>query len=181
MTSDSKSKLQFISGELIDLRLCEIEDAAFICSLRSDPELNRFLSPSSNVTSDQEAWIIKYKEREAAQQEFYYIILDKAGEPVGCVRLYDFQGISFSWGSWILNKKAPRRAALESAVIVYEIGFEELGFKKCHFDVRKDNLRVHAFHRRFGASKVSENSLDIFYNYSHDKFLSVKEKYLKAL
>lgn len=153
--------MQSKSGKTIRLDLAVPDDAQFIHSLRVDPTYNTHLSQVTGGVASQAEWLIKYKLREAEGQEYYFVIrrIDN-NEPVGTVRLYDFhpERASFSWGSWILNKDKTPKAAIESAMLVYAVGFDELGFKSCHFEVRKENGGVIKFHERLGAQKVSEDA-----------------------
>ena len=86
------------------------------------------------------------------------------------MRLYDFEADHFRWGSWILDQHKPAKAALESAFLIYEQGFERLGLQKSFFDVRKDNERTLAFHSRFGAVETGRNDLDVFFKYTRAQF-----------
>ena len=138
------------------LRLAEPDDAAFILELRLDASKSKYLSPVPNDLAAQRQWLIDYKYREQAGAEYYFVIESLAQEPLGVVRLYDFQGESFCWGSWILKPSAPALAAIESALAVYETAFGTLGFTRSHFHVRKGNDKVRDFHLRFGAHIVAK-------------------------
>ena len=93
------------------------------------------------------------------------------------MRVYDLQPSSFCWGSWLIKENAPTTTAIESALLLYEFCFGELSYKKAHFDVRKGNVRVIAFHKRFGATVVEEDELNLYFNYSLENYLKIKQKY----
>ena len=95
--------------------------------------------------------------------------------------MYDFKGNSFCWGSWLIKEDAPKTAAIESALQIYEYAFYELGFLKSHFDVRKGNNNVISFHQRFGAKIVNENELDYFFIFEKIDYEITKEKYKRYL
>lgn len=97
------------------------------------------------------------------------------------MRLYDPQGDSFCWGSWILKDGAPSSAAIESALIVYAYAIDHLGFRCSHFDVRKGNESVWRFHERFGARRVGETDLDYFYEIGPDEISAATHRYRKYL
>lgn len=156
-------------------------DAEYIHALRTDPRYNAHLSPVTGTAADQHAWIAAYKAREAAEQEFYYIIERADGTRCGLVRLYDIAGSRFTWGSWILDQNKPPKAALESALRVYEIGFHRLGCATSAFDVRRDNARTLAFHRRFGARQTGEDDENIYFHYTRDRFEADRAAYLSLL
>ena len=169
-----KTELQQICGHRLCLRLVTPEDAAFIHQLRIDPVLNAHLSPVTGTARDQRDWIERYKTREAAGAELYYVIERRDGTPCGVVRLYDIQRHSFTWGSWILNGDKPPMAALESAVLSFGVGFEVLGLARAEFDARLDNARAIAFYRRFGAHEVKRDDLNIYFEYSGDQYAAAR-------
>ena len=145
------------------MRLVELDDAEYIYRLRSVPGLNQHLSATSGGVAEQRRWLAEYKQDEATQKQFYFIIQRLNGTPCGTVRLYDLRDDSFCWGSWILDQSKPLSAALESAILVYRFGFNELGFSKSHFDVRKENKAVIKFHKRFGAVQTDEDRDNIYF------------------
>ncbi len=155
----------------------ELDDAAFILGLRLDPRLSRFLSPTSDSIDLQRQWLADYKQRERQGLEYYFIIESKERQPCGTVRLYDFRGDSFSWGSWVIRPGSSPWISVESALLVYRCGFDELGFAESHFEVRKDNARVVAFHRRFGAQIVGEDEQNCYFRFLKANFLAARERY----
>ncbi|MGC3940418.1 GNAT family N-acetyltransferase [Roseobacter sp. EG26] len=158
-------------GIKLSLRLAVPKDAAYIHALRVDPRYNTHLSVVAGTVADQHAWLERYKNREAAGLEYYYLIERCAdATPCGLVRLYDITAEQFTWGSWILDQNKPAKAALESAVLVYKIGFDCLGLRVSKFDVRKDNERTLAFHRRFGAVETGHDDQDVFFEYTRARF-----------
>jgi RimJ/RimL family protein N-acetyltransferase len=167
-------------------RLVEPADAAFICTLRSDPELNRHLSPSSPDVEAQRRWIESYKAREAEGCEFYFVIVaDDADQ--GVVRMYDFREIdgrkSFCWGSWIIKPPRPPSLVTFSAICIYELGFNTLGFEQSHFDVRRENTAVTGFHHRAGAKKTGEDELNLYFEFPSNHFsglLAASTEQIKA-
>jgi len=49
------------------------------------------------------------------------------------VRVYNLQKSSFCWGSWPIKDEAPKSTAIESVLMVYQFGFDELNYKKIAF------------------------------------------------
>lgn len=170
--------IKFITGKNINLRDMEIDDAEFVLSLRLDESLNKYISTTEADLEKQKNYIQHYK---TLNNEYYFIIESKNHDCYGTVRIYDIKGDSFSWGSWIIKKDAPGFAAIESALLIYEYGFYSLKFKKVHFEVRKGNDKVIAFHQRFGAKIVSEDELNYYFHYSIDDYESIKSKYKRFL
>lgn len=151
-------------SKTIQMRLVEEKDAEFILGLRLSDDLNRFLSKVDADVEAQRKWIKSYKLDEQAGNQYYFIIEKLDGTPCGTVRIYDLQSDSFCWGSWILNKDKTRYSAIESALLVYKFGFEELGFRKSHFEVVKGNELVIKFHKKFGAEVISEDDENYYFN-----------------
>lgn len=177
-------KFNNLSAKTINFKLVEESDAEFICDLRNNPELNKHISQSPSDVDAQRNWIRNYKSKEKANKEYYFIIRrNDNNHRIGTIRLYDFKEKpkSFCWGSWILNENKTRYAAIESALLVYKLAFEELDFEQSHFDVRKDNLGVHNFHMRLGAQHIDGNDLDNFYIYSAPKYFEILNEYKKFI
>jgi RimJ/RimL family protein N-acetyltransferase len=123
----------------------------------------RILTWVTGTVDDQRTWIEDYKSREAQGQEFYYMIERKDGTRCGLVRLYDIEAKSFTWGSWILDEHKPRKAALESAVLSFGIGFDALGVQLANVDVRVANEHAAAFYRRLGMEETHRIDGQIFF------------------
>lgn len=170
-----------VSGKTVDLRLVELDDAPFILQLRLDDRLNRFLSPVQADLDRQIQWLRDYKQRERQGLEYYFILEGKQQERYGTVRVYDFQGDSFSWGSWIVAPGSPSRVAMESALLVYRFAFDQLGFTRSHFEVRRENARVVAFHQRFGAQVVDEDESFYYFHLLKADFQPTQGRYERML
>lgn len=172
--------MQKLIGKNINLRLVEIKDAEFILNLRL--EKGEFLSTTNSNLEEQKKWLQSYKKREENREEYYFIIENKECLEAGTIRIYDFiDKESFCWGSWIIKNNSPYYFAIESALMIYNLAFEKLKFKNCHFDVRKKNLSVLNFHKKFGAKIIKEDELDYFFNFSVDDYQISKIKYKKFL
>lgn len=170
-----------LASKTIRIRLVEEFDAEFILKLRSDPKYNQFLSTVNSDIRGQKEWIRKYKNDEAKKCQFYFIIERADGTPCGTVRIYDLREDSFCWGSWILNENKTRYAALESAFLVYQFGFDELGFNQSHFDVRKGNEKVISFHKKMGAEKTGEDDLNEYFKITAAAVMESKKKLNKKI
>lgn len=171
------SKCSRITGHRIVLRDAAVRDAAFILSLRTDETKNRFLSQVDPALESQQAWLERYQ---STTDQAYFIIEDLQGQPFGTVRLYDPQGTSFCWGSWLLVHGGPSHFSIESALVVYHYGLR-LGFEAAHFDVRKGNRSVWQFHERFGAVKTGETQEDYLYAIDRQAIERSLTRYAKFL
>jgi len=177
-----KSKgMMDLKSKTIRFRLIEESDAGFVLSLRVDGKYNAYLSKVTPNLDAQRKWISEYKNDESKGVQYYFIIELNDGTPCGTVRLYDFKGDSFCWGSWILNEKKTKYAALESAFLVYQFGFEQLNFKKSHFDVMKGNEQVISFHKKLGAIEISKDDDNYYFEIGKEKIESKKKYFAKFL
>ena len=165
------AQIKRIEGFKLALRLIQSCDADYVHRLRTDPSLNTHLSEVRGSVLQQKDWIESYKQREIAGSEYYYIIERLSDAlPCGVVRLYNIKGSYFTWGSWILDQNKPQKAALESAVLIYELGFDFIGCELAVFEVRKDNIHTINFHRRFGAKEVGLDDTNVYFQYSKSSF-----------
>lgn len=175
------SSMARVEGPNLVLRLIQPEDAVYVYGLRSNPAYNTHLSTVTGTVDDQRNWIEDYKSREAQGQELYYVIERKDGVRCGLVRLYDIEAESFTWGSWILDENKTRKAALESAVLSFGVGFDALGLHSAIVDVRIANEHAAAFYRRLGMVETHRTDRDIFFNYARERFDTDRTHYLRHL
>lgn len=173
--------LSRIDGVQLSLRLIQLEDAAYVHGLRIDPAYNGHLSAVSGTVKEQRSWIEGYKEREATGSEYYFVIERKDRVRCGVVRLYDITDDQFTWGSWILDYNKPRKAALESALLIYYYGFKFLNLSRCIFEVRSGNENTLAFHHRMKAMKTHEDDKHVHFVYTRAEFEATKNEYLTIL
>jgi RimJ/RimL family protein N-acetyltransferase len=135
------------------LRPVTLEDASFIVALRTDPLLNRFLHEISPRVEDQVAWLECYFLR---PDDYYFIVEDaNSGKPHGAIGIYDVaeNAAGAEWGRWVLKRGS--MAALESAWLIYEVGFSRLRLASLTSRTLAENPRVVSFHESFGASRVA--------------------------
>jgi RimJ/RimL family protein N-acetyltransferase len=165
----------------VSLELVEKNDAEFVLSLRTDSELNSYVSSVTPSLCEQEKWITNYKEREKIRTEFYFLVKNIDGKKIGTIRIYDLQPGIFCWGSWMVRSRGNVKAPFSSVLSMYEFAFYELGFEKCRFDVRNENSMVISFHKNMGATKVGSDELDTFFEYTLTQYESFKSKNRKLI
>jgi len=149
----------------VGVREVSISDADYILKLRLDDSYSRYISKVSNEVSAQEHYIRKYlKNNTHSRESFYFILTNIATEkPCGTVRIYNFNGDTFEWGSWILDDNKTRYAAMETAILIYEFAFNTLGFSKSEFEVNKDNDKVVSYHKKSGAMIIGEDDINYYF------------------
>ena len=175
------SAVDNIEGPNLMLRLIQPEDTAYVYGLRTNPLYNRHLSKVTGNFDDQLQWIKSYKSREAEFKELYYVIERKNGTRCGLVRLYDIEAECFTWGSWILDDNKPSKAALESALLSFGVGFDAMERPAAKVDVRLENTHATAFYRRLRMTETHRTEQDIYFIYPRDQFRTDRSLYLKLL
>lgn len=142
-----------VEGYAYRLRPIGDGDAGFIISLRSDPELNRFLHSTPTSLNSQLEWLTRYYERPG---DWYFVIERRSdGAAEGLISLYDFdaQMLSAEWGRWILRKGSI--SAVESAWLIYRCAFEQLFLLEVHCRTVAKNESVVSFHDSCGITDRS--------------------------
>jgi len=172
---------RYIKRKDIILRLCEINDAEFILSLRLNPSLNKYISHTDINIEQQKKWILAYKDRERRNKELYFIIEDINHNRLGTYRIYNIQENSFTIGSWIFKKRTSNYLSVKADILVKDFGFENLKFKYCRFDVRKKNKKVLKYHRLFEPKLINENKLNYYFELDEETYYINRAKVCKLL
>lgn len=175
--SPALRKATRVIGHHLVLRNAGPADAPFVHLLRTDRRKSQHLSATSEDLQEQVDWLTRYSQDDT---QAYFIIEDRQGDPLGTVRLYDAQGASFCWGSWIIRDGTAPSHAYESALLVYHYALW-LGFTAAHFDVRKANSTVWRFHERFGAVRRGETSRDYLYTIGLEAIKEALARYARYL
>lgn len=139
--------LEIIEGKLTDLRLVEITDAEFILSLRLDENLNRFVNKVSPDIIKQREWI---RSQQVKENDYYFIIQDKANNSLGTISLYNIENETGEFGRWVSIGNALQN--LESVILLHKFGFNVLNLKLIHSNTVVENKKVLGFHKNFGAN-----------------------------
>jgi hypothetical protein len=156
---------EIVYGPKLRFRDATPDDAEFILSLRTDEAKNQHLPPVADDLGAQRQWLSRYA---SDPTQAYFII--EADDPVGTVRIYDPQGSSFAWGSWIL-RGAPFNSAMESALMTYATGLA-MGFDRSHFEVAQGNEWVWKFHEEMGAIRTGDDDHSFHYSMSNEAIKS---------
>ena len=167
-----------LKGRFVTLREVTESDAEFILSLRCDEKKSKFLHKTEYNLENQVAYIRRYF---TIPNEWYFIILNKSGERIGTYRIYDVQDDSFCIGSWLMVDGVSPQESFESDYLIRMYGFNVLGFKKIHFDVRKGNKKVIAYHKMVGARIVGETELDYLWEVTKEEYCAKAQLLLKTL
>lgn len=165
-----------IVGKHILLRTALEKDAEFILKLRLDPELNKFLHKTDSSVIKQRTWIA---EKKNAADDYHMIIQSLDGKRLGVVALYDidWKKKTFDWGRWVISKGALLCAAGESMALVYHFAFNVLRLELALIKIYKDNKKVIAFHKGYGASEIKNDDRCVYFRFSVKDFDNFLNKY----
>jgi len=158
------------------LRLVEIEDAEFILNLRTDPKLNKYISPTSPVLEEQTRWLHKYKMREKEGLEYYFVVLDLEGKRYGTIRLYNRGNNCYEIGSWLFAHNSPLGMAVKAHIIGYELGFELFNADYCKFEIRKENTAVLRYIEFYKPQIIDTDELNYYFHLTKENFYLNKNK-----
>lgn len=141
-----------IDGCAFRLRPVQLEDAEFIVGLRADPERGRYLHRGCTDASAQQQWLRGYFKTPG---DCYFIIENRFnGTREGTAGIYNLNPArkDAEWGRWILRRGS--LAALESACLVYRLGFERLAVDVLYCRTIAENTSALAFHDSFGVERI---------------------------
>lgn len=167
-----------LEGKYVNLREVEIDDAAFILSLRCDEKKARFLHKTENNPEKQIKYLKHYK---TLDNEWYFIIENKRHEPLGTTRIYNVRENQYTSGSWLMKDGSLPEETLEGALLAGQMAYEVLGGEKDCFDVRKGNKKVIRFHLSGGAKIVGEDEDNYYFEKTKENYLKIKPHYYAML
>ena len=148
-----------LKGYAFHLRPAELADAAFILQLRTDPDLAKYLNPTSDRLEDQEAWMLRYFDR---PNDYYWVVeRSRREQPEGAVAIYDVDPTrrQAEWGRWILRKGS--LAAVETALLIYRAAFERLRLQRIYCRTISANRSVVSFHNSCGLRTSLDRQLKV--------------------
>lgn len=143
-----------ISGELVDLKAAEIDDAQFTLSIRQDPEITKHL-PRIDITLEQQRqWIKSQREKENG---YFFVVWDKQGNRLGTIGIYDIVGNTGEGGRLALYGDPFQK--IEAGLLMSEFEFEILHLEHIIGWVEADNAPAIRWNKWFGAA-LSEPEMD---------------------
>lgn len=134
----------------LHVRLVQVEDAAFILSLRADPERTKYMLTLDADVTKQQQWILAYKKRERAGEDYYLLYSDENNQPIGVNRIQkiDFKTQTCTISSTIKKKGGVTTAAamfLINRFIVYDLLYLKETYAEYHIDNLKNRKYLEFF------------------------------------
>lgn len=148
-----------IAGPSYSLRPVNDNDISFICELRGNVALNKYIHAGEVNEEKQAEWMSNYYSRE---NDYYFVIIENNSlSPCGLISAYNVTKYECEWGRWII--KPGSMCALESAWLIYKFCFDTLNLTEVYCRTVSNNKRVIAFHNSMNIriSQFFESHFDI--------------------
>lgn len=129
----------------VRLRPVEMTDAAFIIWLRNQDYVKGRVGDSASDVAGQQQWLKTYFEREG---DYYFVLETPGGIPLGTNSLYDLSGKNAEWGRYIMRPDV--QAAVASAILIFDLAFEQLELHELLARCVSTNLKVHSLVKKCG-------------------------------
>ena len=139
---------------LYEILPVDYHHAEFILKLRTDPALALYLNSVRDSLPEQQKWLSEYFDR---PDDFYFVIQNIITKKwVGLISVYNVNKdlSKAEWGRWVVVENSI--AAIESARLIYEFGFEYLNLSSMYCHTLADNKKVLSFHQSFGATNTGD-------------------------
>jgi hypothetical protein len=161
------------------VRFVEENDADFILSLRTNPNLNKYIHETKPDVELQRTWIQRYKERQKNEEDFYFMFEKPQGAKLGVCRIYDINEESFTIGSWIFSQQAPVGSSILADIITREIAYERFPLKKHLFDVKRTNITVNRYNETYKSELLYQDERTNYYTCSKENFEKYKQIHIR--
>ena len=160
------------------VRLVNEDDAKFIVDLRTRPDVGEFLHSTSVDIIKQKEWIRDYKERELAGLE-YYFVYEKNNIPFGINRIYNINNEEGTTGSWICAPNTNPIDTLATAILLYDIFFDEVFLSRALFNTNKYNTSALKVNHAIGGEILYESETDVFFELKPEIYHALHDKLLR--
>lgn len=135
-----------IEGKYVDLRSVDVGDAEFTMDLRNDPELGKHFPKFDNSLEQQIQWIKKQRD---AEDDYFWIMQDKRGNPFGTIGVYDIHRDEPK-GRSLIAKGNPLQN-IEGFYLAFHYALDTLEAKGIYGYVYNENTRALRFNELVGA------------------------------
>lgn len=142
-----------LEGKYVCMRSVNTDDAAFICDIRNDDSLNKFVHAVSPDVEAQKEWI---RQQMARENDYYFVVCSSGGSPVGLASIYDVDHArgQAEFGRWVSRGNALQN--VETVVLAFDFAFDTLGMQEVYMRTMMANNTVRNFWEHFGAVSYGE-------------------------
>lgn len=140
-----------IRGKTVQLRSLEEQDAEITFKMRNDSEKNRFLNSPPVSVEAQKKYIAKQRQK---PDDYYFLIEDLAGNPIGMKGFSDYKpedrtiesGRFMGFGNQVQN--------LEALILSIDFAFDILGCERIIMTVLEKNKNMYSIQQKIGAKET---------------------------
>lgn len=171
-----------IEGIGVNLRSVEERDAEFTYALRQDKERTKFVHSVDGTVEDQRNWIRNQRAREG---DYYFIVEDKQGNPLGTVGYYGLEGVNGEMGRMIINGTYAQNC--DAIVQLRRFAFDIIGAEYVRCTMVNGNKGVLAQLRRLGAEQTGsyidpKDGFEVLiFRVSRQAYEARREKYVRLV
>lgn len=171
-----------ISGEFVDLRIAEVEDAEFTLSVRQNKEKNKYIPQIHTTINQQKEWIQKQIESDDC---YFFVIERKTGERIGTFSLYDIQDKKAESGRLVMLGN--QIESLETGVLFNKFCFETVRMDVVQSEIDAENNAALGYSNQLGGKPMGEfidektSRRMIIYNATASEFQRVLPRLQKIL
>lgn len=140
-----------IKGIGVNLRPVEETDAEFTYWLRQDKERTKYVHSVNGTVEDQKEWIKKQRVREG---DYFFIVEDKQGTPLGTVGYYDIVHNNGEMGRMVINGNFSQNC--DAIIQLRRFAFEIIGADYVRCTAVSTNKPVVAQLKRLGGIQTDQ-------------------------
>lgn len=171
-----------VEGIGVNLRPVEESDAEFTYRLRQDKARTKYVHSVEGTVEDQRNWIINQRKREG---DYFFIVEDKKGEPLGTVGYYGLDGKNGEMGRMVINGSFAQNC--DAILQLRRFAFEIIGADHVRCTAVRGNAPVLAQLKRLGAVQTGsyideKDGFEILvFRVDREAYEQRKDKYLKLV
>lgn len=172
-------KFESIETRFSNIRPIRLTDDFFVHRLRSSDRAATLSSKSESVLQ-QKQYLLRYIKESQWNNGVYLVSSNKAGEPLGLIRLTNLNSqSSFSWESLIFEIGTDPVVVLDTMYTALWLGFRFYNKHSCGpFPVAVDLVRVQKLHCLMGMACIYSRSEDfLYYQISRAAYLVGEAKF----
>ncbi len=136
-----------INGYYVTLKSIDESDAEFSLEIRQDPEFSKYLPGFDITVEEQREWIKKQREK---NDDYFWIVLDKEGNRIGTVGVFEIFDEFPKSGRLALRGNALQN--IEATYLAYKYGLDILKVPRMGGFIYSDNTRAIRFAEMFGGT-----------------------------
>lgn len=164
-----------IDGRYVTLREVGLSDAAFILRLRTSEVAQRLLHRTEGGLARQEEFLRAYFDR---NDQWYFIVEDKAGEPIGTIGASDPEGDGLCLGWWLMSENANALQSRESAMLMRDYAFLTIGCGRIWWYTRVQNQTMREFARLCGDRTIRSDGEFVYFESDRDSHFRTRDAFL---